>query len=74
MESRTPRIMQREALPCLLAQSQVKLYHIRWWVLIAANTQAPEEALTADETSQQRQIVKFDLMGPIDLQMKAMLK
>ena len=41
---------------------------------VAANTQAPEEALTADETSQQRQIVKFDLMGPIDLQMKAMSK
>ena len=41
---------------------------------VAANTQAPEEALTADETSQQRQIVKFDLMGLIDLQMKAMSK
>ena len=26
MESRTPRIMQREAPPCLLALSQVKLY------------------------------------------------
>ena len=54
MESWTQRFKQREAPPCLLALSQVNLYHICWWVLNAAITQAPEEvALTAHKTSQQ---------------------